>query len=245
MNQRERVEHRRLIVMTIELDPEAQERVKNQVQAEQAAGALVWVMQLEENSKDREIADGLVDLGGMQWDVEGYVGELFDVRVGEAHRPGAIAQHAVATAGGKTANATNGMAKCDARRKAIHGLEDGQIVLAHVIPGEAQRENEAALVDASRAQRGEREHLARILRVVLPVENKHHQLGAHQASNGAIDHQILNRLGWQSRPARQLVGGPEASQKRQRHHDAIGGQEESVDVNEFREHALSRVASCW
>ena len=72
-----------------------------------------------------------------------------------------------------------------AGREHVRGLPAGERVPARVPPGHGEGAEEAAVEDAAALH--EREQLARVARVVAPLDDEQQQLGAHQAGDEDVD----------------------------------------------------------
>ena len=103
--------------------------------------------------EDQCICQNFIELRRMQWNAERDISKVVRFEVAEGNRPGTIALRPPATARRETAQPSNGLPGCEARRKHIAGLESRQPVMSHIHDRHHQREQKAALINSSRLQR--------------------------------------------------------------------------------------------
>ena len=163
---------------------------------------------------------------------------LLRQRIGEGHGPGQLGRHAPAAARGEAAQPSDAVAQRDAGREHVRRLQRRQTLAAHVDRGRDQRRDQAAVEDAAGLQAGQREDLARIAQVVGDVDQEHHDLGAHDGGQRAVDPQVHDRVAVQARAARQArrsstgPPGTPAPPARRR------WMREAADMKELREHQV-------
>jgi len=176
--------------MPKELDSESGSRVEHEILAEYESGTVGLEAAAVQPPGYQRGGEGLVELCWVERDAERHAGELVGTWVGEGDGPRTVAEPAPAAAGSEAAKAADGVAQCDTGRKDIDSFEPGKPLALHVEPGEAQRSEEAAIVDAGGEERIEREDASGISQVVVGVQDEHQNLGAGEPGEGAIDGEV-------------------------------------------------------
>ncbi len=186
-----------------------------------------------QDDEDDQVEGGFVELHRVQGFIQGYGrGEIG----AETHTPGKIAFPAPAATGGETAETADGLADDDAGREDVHSWEERHLVAAHDDDCGDESDDEAAMEDASGLQGFESEDLAGILEVLWEVKQKHEQLGAQDSSDGAIEGEIGYVIGIHARALGEAQHDEKPVRKPRATRDAIGGDVERTNANEFGEH---------
>ena len=151
----------------------------------------------------------------------------------ERHRPRQVAFHTPTAARREAAQTPDAVAQRDGRREHVGRLPQRKLRLAHVPPGNGQRRQQASVEHAARLQGVQGEDLARIL-AIARVHDQHHQLGAGNGGQRAVDSQVGGRVGIETRAPGQPRRHPQAGEERQRHQHAVSVKEGKME--DFRVH---------
>src|SRR5262249_35779118 len=120
--------------------------------------------------------------------------------------------------------------------------EQRKAVATQIPAGDEESQQKAAEKDTACLERGKGEDFAGVGTVVIEIEYEHHELCAHQAGQSDVDAEIGDLFGIEAGSPGEPAGEPERKKKAAGHEEAVGRDEESVDVKQLGEHSESGCA---
>jgi hypothetical protein len=204
--------------------------------AENLAVELSAFQKPHQEKEIREFDCRFEKLGWFERNVERRSGDVVRQRIGKGHAPPVMGFFSVAAAGGKAADAAEGVAEGKSGGEGIAGAERGHVVLAHVPGRRDECGDQASGKNSAGLQRADAEDFAGVRGVVAPVVDDVENLRADDASE---DHENAEVPGVVAVVAEALGiadADPHAEQDSHGNEESVGGEGEAAEMKELREH---------
>ena len=201
-----------------ELDEEPQHGTEHQIQSDDLAGSVLPSESPVEESEHQGFRPGLIELRGMQRDLQRDSREHVRRGIVEFYCPRNLGLDSPAASGGEAADLANRVTQRQSRSEGVRGAEQREALLAHIEDCGHQRENQPALENTRGLERGQRKDRAGIRHVAIPIEHDHQDLGAQHPGQSHVDREVRDQLGVQAAAAGQFHRNREPGQKGQGNH---------------------------